>query len=186
MPAAAELDLSFGSAQIHVNLSTSELIESALVNREGSLTSSGALVCLTGARTGRSPKDKFLEDTSRIHNNIDWGSVNRPISESSFDHVLALVNNHLSSRKNLWRFDGSVGASKKHRLGVTVVTEEAWHCLFAKNLFIRENCSLERPSWTVLHAGNLQIDNYKELGLNSPIGILQSLERRIVLVTWSL
>ena len=61
--AAPSTDLSFGSAVVHRNLSTAALIERAIRNGEGDLAANGALNVDTGDRTGRSPNDKFLEDT---------------------------------------------------------------------------------------------------------------------------
>ena len=61
------------------NLSSAELVERALAQGEGLLASNGALVCLTGDRTGRSPKDKYLEDVPAIHDKIWWGKVNQPL-----------------------------------------------------------------------------------------------------------
>ena len=63
---------------VHRNCSAAHLIEEAIRRGEGELASNGALCCLTGDRTGRSPKDKFLEDTPGIHDNIDWGAFMRP------------------------------------------------------------------------------------------------------------
>ena len=55
---APRLDL--GSKRTLTNLSSAELVERAVAAGEGKLASNGALVCLTGDRTGRSPKDKYL------------------------------------------------------------------------------------------------------------------------------
>src|SRR5262245_47208345 len=44
---------------VFANLAPAELVERALARGEGSLTVSGALAVATGARTGRSPEDKF-------------------------------------------------------------------------------------------------------------------------------
>ena len=76
----------------------------------------GALCCSTGERTGRSPKDKYLEDTPGIHDNIDWGSVNRPISSEHFAALEDKARAHLDSRPELYRFDGYCGADERHRL----------------------------------------------------------------------
>ena len=42
------------------NLTTAELYEEAIRNREGMLAASGPLAVSTGQYTGRSPKDKFV------------------------------------------------------------------------------------------------------------------------------
>jgi len=52
------------------NIAPAELIERALAAGEGRFASNGALNCSTGDRTGRSPTDKYLEDTPGIHDTI--------------------------------------------------------------------------------------------------------------------
>ena len=83
---------------IHRNCSAAQLIDEAIRRGEGRLASNGALCCLTGDRTGRSPKDKFLEDTPGIHDSIDWGKVNRPISPEHFAALEERARAHLDSR----------------------------------------------------------------------------------------
>jgi phosphoenolpyruvate carboxykinase (ATP) len=46
----------------------------------GNLAANGALVAVTGARTGRSPKDKFTVDDAVTHELVDWGKVNKPFA----------------------------------------------------------------------------------------------------------
>ena len=41
-------------------LNTEELIKAAIDNGEGTVASNGALASETGARTGRSPNDRFI------------------------------------------------------------------------------------------------------------------------------
>ncbi|MCE7973438.1 MAG: phosphoenolpyruvate carboxykinase (ATP), partial [Leptolyngbya sp. PLA1] len=129
------LDLS--SHRVLRNLSSAELVERALAAGEGQLASNGALVCLTGDRTGRSPKDKHLEDVPAIHDKIWWGKVNTPITPAQFDAALEIAVNHLNQQPRSYVFEGYAGADPKHRLGVQVVTEQAWHSLFASTLFIK-------------------------------------------------
>jgi phosphoenolpyruvate carboxykinase (ATP) len=139
----------------------------------------------TGERTGRSPRDKFLEDTPGIHDTIDWGKVNQPISPANFARLAEKAQRYLAKKKELFRFDGCAGADAEFRLRVSVVTEEAWHALFARTLFINatddELIDFE-PDWTIINACNLRIDNPAEFGLNGPAAILQSLERKLVVI----
>ena len=185
MPAASATALDFGRATIHRNLSTPRLIEMALARGEGVLAANGALNVDTGDRTGRSPKDKFLEDTEAIHGSIDWGSVNRPISPERFTALEELALDHLSSRKELFRFDGYAGADPDYRLKVSVITEEAWHSLFAKTLFINAPAEARHGfehDWLVINACHKRVDDFKRYGLQSPVAIVQSLERRRVVI----
>ncbi|MDG2032003.1 MAG: phosphoenolpyruvate carboxykinase (ATP) [Phycisphaerales bacterium] len=174
-----------GSVEIHRNLPVPRLFEAVIKRGEGVLAANGALMCDTGERTGRSPGDKFLEDTPGIHDNIDWGKVNQPISTENFAKLEALAIEHLSSREELFRFDGQAGADPKYRLKVSVFTEEAWHSLFAKTLFINaEKNELDgfEPDWVIYNACNLKIENPEQYGVKNDLAIIQSLEQRKVII----
>ncbi len=185
MPATASTSIEISSPTMHRNLSTAILIEHAIRNDEGVLASNGALMCTTGKYTGRSPKDKFVEDTPDVHDSIWWGDVNRSVSPETFDIILDRATKHLDSQNELYEFQGLAGADEKFRLQVRVVTQKAWHSLFARTLFIRptdEQLANFNEDWTILNACDLQIDDYEALGLNSPTGILQSMTRKIVVI----
>ncbi|MHC5023047.1 MAG: phosphoenolpyruvate carboxykinase (ATP) [Planctomycetota bacterium] len=177
--------LQFGPSSIRRNLSVSRLIEMSIQRGEGVIASNGALNVDTGDRTGRSPNDKFLEDTPGIHDTIAWGNVNRPITPEHFAALEARARDYLAEKGELFRFDGYAGADPDYRLKVTVVTEEAWHCLFAKTLFINvEPAELDgfEPDWTIINACNMRLDDYADFGLNSEVAVLQSLEQRKVVI----
>jgi phosphoenolpyruvate carboxykinase (ATP) len=70
--------------RIYRNLSVNKLVEHALLNGEGQLSESGALLINTGKYTGRSPEDRFIVDQPSVHNKINWGKVNAPIKEEIF------------------------------------------------------------------------------------------------------
>jgi phosphoenolpyruvate carboxykinase (ATP) len=172
------------------NLPAAALIEHAVASGEGRLASNGALVCQTGDRTGRSPKDKYLEDTPEIHGSIDWGKVNQPISPERFERAFQIAVDHLNARPRVYAFEGWAGADVDHRVGVRVVTEQAWHALFAATLFIRRGSPADagdgswRHDWTVLNAGTRRLTEAEraELGLESPLLIVQSMTRRTVVI----
>ncbi len=172
------------------NLSAAELVERALIAGEGKLASNGALMCLTGDRTGRSPKDKYLEDTSDIHAKIWWGNVNQPMKSEMFDWAYTEAVKHLNSRPKAYVFDGFAGADPKYRLGVRVVTEQAWHSLFASTLFIKTGSKAAggstdwKQDWLIINAGRrrLTAEEQAKFGLKSPVLIAQSLARKIVVI----
>lgn len=182
------LDLS--PARVCRNLSPAALVELALARGEGRLASNGAIVCRTGDRSGRSPKDKYLEDTAEIHDSIWWGNVNRPISAERFDLALQIATEHMNQQDRVFTFDGFVGAEPRHRLGVRVIAEQAWHTLFAQTLFIPLGSPAAGGStdwkhdWTVINAGRRRLtpDEQASLGVQSPILIVQSLTRRMVII----
>ncbi len=190
MPSATATGLDLSPATIVTNLGPAALVEEAIRRGEGRLASNGALVCMTGDRTGRSPKDKVLEDTPEIHDKIRWGNVNKPITPEKFDIALAIATEHLRSQETLFGFEGYVGADPDHRLGVKVITEQAWHSLFARTLFIPRGSKAAggvtdwNHDWTVINAGKhrLTAEEQAQLGVDSPIMIAQSLTRKLVVI----
>jgi phosphoenolpyruvate carboxykinase (ATP) len=177
--------LDFGSVKIHRNLSVPHLFEIAIKRGEGVLAANGALNVDTGERTGRSPNDKFLEDTPGIHDSIGWGKVNQSITPANFAKLEKAARAYMGKKQELFRFDGYAGADPEYRLKVSVITEEAWHSLFAKTLFINASESeLSRfdPDWVIINACNLKLDNPAEYGLQNPVGIVQSMEQKKVII----
>lgn len=190
MPTVSANSLDLSPARTKTNLSTAELIERALDRGEGRFADNGALVVMTGDRTGRSPTDKWLEDTPAIHDNIWWGKVNQGITPEQFDIAHRIATEHMNSLDEVFVFDGFAGADTDHRLGVRVVTQLAWHALFAETLFIKPGSASDagdgswKQDWTVINAGchKLTDAQQKELGLDSPILIAQSLEKKTVVI----
>ena len=79
----------------HNNLTTADLAERAVIRGEGRFASNGAIVVETGARTGRSPKDRFIVDEPSTSESIDWGDVNLPIATEVFEHLWDLSLIHI-------------------------------------------------------------------------------------------
>ncbi|MDP6568112.1 MAG: phosphoenolpyruvate carboxykinase [Alphaproteobacteria bacterium] len=165
------------------NLSTAALYEMALANGDGELAEGGALVCRTGVHTGRSANDKFIVHETASENDVDWGPVNRPIEADQFDAILQAQLPHYQGR-DLYVLDCWAGADRSHRLGVRVVTEQAWHNLFARNMFLRasvDELADFEPQFTILHAPGLEAPAGTP-GLRSGTYILVSFERRLVII----
>ncbi|MCW5757564.1 MAG: phosphoenolpyruvate carboxykinase (ATP) [Phycisphaeraceae bacterium] len=190
MPSQTLAHLDLSAARTLTNLPPARLVELALAAGEGRLAADGALVCRTGDRTGRSPTDKYLEDTSAIHGKIDWGKVNQPLTPERFDLAERIAIEHLNSLDKVYCFEGFAGADPAYRLGVRVVTEQAWHSLFASTLFIRQGTPAAGGStawkhdWTILNAGRhkLTAEEAQQLGVKGPVIIAQSLERKTVVI----
>ncbi|MGD8190879.1 phosphoenolpyruvate carboxykinase (ATP) [Brevibacillus ginsengisoli] len=178
-----QLDDVLTIAQVHYNLSVPQLVESATKRGEGILTDKGALNTLTGKFTGRSPKDKFVVDEESVHDKINWGPVNQPISGDKFDQLYAEVMEYLA-QKELYVFDGFAGADLKYRLPIRVVNEYAWHNLFVHQLFIRptkEELANHQAEFTVIAAPGFKA-NPEVHGTNSETFIITSFEKKIVLI----
>src|SRR5205823_6755701 len=118
------------------DLGAEQLIEHAIQRREGLLADNGALVVRTGLFTGRSPKDKFIVRDELTESSVDWGPVNQPISPERFDNILVKAIASLKGEE-LFVQNCRAGADPEYSLQVRVITQFAWHALFAKQLLIR-------------------------------------------------
>src|SRR5438094_2339084 len=144
------------AAKVHWNLSAPALYEEAVRRSEGALAADGPLVVTTGRHTGRSANDKFVVRDAETEPLVNWGDVNKPMSTEQFRALHARVLAYLQGRE-LHVQELSVGADPAVRLPVRVVTERAWHALFAQNMFLGKFESAARP-FTVLHAPGFQAD----------------------------
>jgi len=165
------------------NLVPASLYEEAIRRGEGTVAAGGPLVVLTGEHTGRSPNDKFIVRDAASEREVDWGNVNRPISVDHFGRVHQKVLDHLAAR-DLFIADCYGGHDAKYRLSVRVVTENAWHALFARNMFIRVPFGGQagfKPDFTILHAPGLQADPETD-GTRSGTFILVNFTNKLVLI----
>ncbi|NPV53653.1 MAG: phosphoenolpyruvate carboxykinase (ATP) [Firmicutes bacterium] len=140
--------------KVHRNLSVPSLVERALARGEGMLTTKGALSVRTGKYTGRSPNDRFFVDSGTAHEEILWGGPNKPFAPDAFERLYKRLTAYLQNRE-LFIFDGFVGADPRYRLPVRVVNELAWQNLFAHQLFLRpsaEELKEHKPEFTVICA----------------------------------
>src|SRR3990167_7445494 len=117
-------------AHTMTNLTTEQLINKALDRKEGILSANGALSVTTGKRTGRSPKDRFIVDDEATHETVDWGPVNQPISQEKFEALWKTAEEVLKDKEHFVSHL-QVGEDPHYGLPVTVITELAWHNLFA-------------------------------------------------------
>src|SRR5213592_2457217 len=147
--------------RIHRNPTTAMLYTHALANKEGVLAEGGALVVDTGLHTGRSPKDKFIVRERGSESRIWWGDVNRELAEEKFHGLRDKVVAYLERRPVLYMVDAFAGADPAQQIGVRVVTDTAYHALFAKTMFI-EPIEDELDGFDaealVLHAPALEAD----------------------------
>src|SRR5262245_62153938 len=123
-------EVGIDGARLYWNLSEPVLYEEAVRRREGSLAAGGPLVCRTGPHTGRSPNDKFFVKEPSSESRIAWGGPNRPMS---VEHFELLQRDLFASLKGAELFvqDCRAGADPDYGLPVRVVSEYAWHSLFA-------------------------------------------------------
>ncbi|MBZ0151405.1 MAG: phosphoenolpyruvate carboxykinase (ATP) [Planctomycetes bacterium] len=139
------------------NAEPSILYEQALARGEGEIVSSGALTARSGAKTGRSPKDKRIVDAAPSSQDIWWGDVNIRLQDKTFQINRQRAIDFLNTRDQLYVVDGYAGWDPKYQIKVRIICLNAYHALFMHNMLIRPTkaqlASFGDPHYTILNAG---------------------------------
>jgi phosphoenolpyruvate carboxykinase (ATP) len=184
MPYPIEKSGLFNIKKVHWNHSSAQLYEHAITRGEAKMVHLGPLVTETVPYTGRSPMDRFIVKEQSTQDLIAWGDVNVPFDEIRFEELRRRQIAYLQN-KEVFVEDCMCGHSEKYSLPIRVITEKAWHCLFAHNMFVRYGAKdeIERhvPEFTVIHTpGMKSIPEYD--GTNSEAFVVINLAKKLVLI----
>ncbi len=135
------------------NLPTEALYEEIAFRNEARITKLGPIVANTGKHTARSANDKYIVKEPSTENHVWWGEYNRPFSSDKFDGLYNRMLGFMQGR-DLFVQDCYVGADTDFKMPIRIVTEKAWHALFARNMFILPETNEEYrrhiPDFTVV------------------------------------
>ncbi|CAG0966894.1 phosphoenolpyruvate carboxykinase (ATP) [Planctomycetaceae bacterium] len=168
---------------VYWNLSTSALYEEAIRRREGRLGHLGPLVVRTGQHTGRAPNDKFIVREPTSEDKVWWGKVNRPMEPANFETLYRRLLAYVQGR-DVFVQDCFAGADPQYRAPIRVITETAWHSLFARDMFIQatpEQLAGHVPQFTVINVPNFHAIPEVD-GTRSEVFIVLNFEQRLVLI----
>jgi len=137
---------------VYRNLPTPALYEQVVRRREGLIAHLGPIVARTGHHTGRSPDDKFIVKEKSSQDKIWWSKGNKPFEAGRFDFLFSRLAAYLQG-KDVYIQDCYAGTDTRYRVPIRIVTEYAWHSLFARNMFIQpvddDELSEHSPEFTI-------------------------------------
>jgi phosphoenolpyruvate carboxykinase (ATP) len=173
-------------SEVHRNLSPSALYEHAIrYEKDAHIAENGALVAYSGAKTGRSPKDKRVVKQSPSENDIWWGTVNVPLDPHTFAINRERARDYLNICPRLYCFDGFAGWDPNYRIKVRVICSRPYHALFMHTMLIRPTKSdLESfgaPDFVIYNAGTFPA-NRLTAGMGSKTSIDLSFEDRELII----
>lgn len=166
---------------IHRNLAPCRLYEEAILNEpETRIADTGALVAYSGAKTGRSPKDKRIVKNPASEKDIWWGNVNVPLEPNIYDINRERAIDYLNTRETLYVFDGFAGWDPATQIKVRVVCSRPYHALFMHTMLIRPTPeqleNFGQPDFVIFNAGQFPANRHTP-GMTSKTSIDLNFEK---------
>jgi phosphoenolpyruvate carboxykinase (ATP) len=168
------------------NASPAKLYREAMLNEEdAAVANSGAIMVRSGTKTGRSPLDKRIVQHPDSIDDIWWGKVNVPITETIFAINRERAIDYLNTRKKLYVVDGFAGWDPEEQIKVRIVCTRPYHALFMWNMLIRPTqkqlAEFGEPDYVVFNAGQFPANRHT-LGMTSKTSVDLSFEQREVVI----
>ena len=164
------------------NAPPARLYEHGLRNEAGTaIASSGALIAMSGEKTGRSPSDKRIVEEPGSKDDVWWGPINIGMDEHVFMINRERAIDYLNTRECLYVVDGYAGWDPRYRIKVRIICSRAYHALFMHNMLIRptakELASFGEPDYVVINAGAFSANRYTS-GMTSKTSVALHFGRR--------
>ena len=174
--------------RVYWNLPDEALYEEIVFRNEGKISKQGPILVDTKPHTARAAADKFVVQEDSTKDKIWWGVYNRPFSTEKYNQVMGRVQAFCQDEE-IFVQDCYAGADPEYRLKVRVITEKAWHSLFARNMFIttenREELKNFIPDFTVICLPGLKLNPSID-GTRSSTGIVLNFADRTAIIANSL
>jgi phosphoenolpyruvate carboxykinase (ATP) len=164
------------------NAAPAQLYELAIrYDKDAAISNTGALILQSGAKTGRSPKDKRIIERPESVKDIWWGKVNIKMDENTFNINRQRAIDYFNTRTRIYVMDGFAGWDEKHRIKVRVICTRPYHALFMNNMLIRptheELAQFGEPDYVIYNAGEFPANAYTSY-MNSKTSIDLCFERK--------
>jgi phosphoenolpyruvate carboxykinase (ATP) len=185
-PSFSLRDYDITVSEVYRNLAPSSLYEHAIrYEKDARIADNGALVAYSGAKTGRSPKDKRVVKHPDSEKEVWWGQVNIPLDAHAFAINRERAHDYLNTRARLYVFDGFAGWDPKYRVKVRVICSRPYHALFMHTMLIRptkkELADFGAPDFVICNAGAFPSNRFTT-GVDSKTSVCLSLEDRELII----
>ena len=148
------------------------------------MAANGPFVVNTGKHTARAAADKFVVKEQTTDENVWWGQYNRPFNPETFSSLHARLCGYLQGR-DVFVQDVHAGADPDHRIAVRVVTQKAWHSLFARTMLLKNTTQDEAhrhvPDFTIICAPGFQANPMVD-GTRSETFIVLNFPRKMAII----
>lgn len=166
------------------NLPASSLYEEIVFRGEGHIADGGPVILNTGQHTARAAADKFVVQEESTEKNVWWGVYNRPFTAEKFSAMYARMQAYLTGEE-VFVQDCRAGADPEFSLNVRIITEKAWHSLFARNMFInlatQDEYKRHTPDFTVIALPGFKADPRID-GTRTETAIVLNFPQRLALI----
>jgi phosphoenolpyruvate carboxykinase (ATP) len=170
------------------NLPDSALYEEIVFRNEGKIADQGPVLVNTGKHTARAATDKFVVREESTEDKIWWGEYNRPFSLEKFNALLGRIQGFCQDEE-LFVQDCYACAAPEYRMPVRIITEKAWHSLFARNMFLTtanpDELKKFVPDFTIIGLPGFRVDP-KIDSTRSETAIILNFADRVAIIANSL
>lgn len=171
---------------IQRNLAPATLYQEAIRRETDTvIAATGALIAYSGAKTGRSPKDKRIVRHPDSENDVWWGPVNVPIEDHAFKVNLERAKDYLNTRPLLYVVDAFAGWDPEYRMKVRIICSRPYHALFMHTMLVRptreELANFGQPDAVIYNAGRFPANRHTT-GMTSKTSIDLNLETRELVI----
>lgn len=152
-----------GAEKIYWNLSELKLIFQTIEKKQGTLSTTGALVCKTGEFTDYSAEDTYIVKDQLTEKSVCWEKGNLPYATKDFDCLCKQVTEFIS-KEDVYITDVYACEKKDYRLNIRVLSQFPWQSLFIKNMFSEQPESEFTgilPDWHIIVASDFKADPKK-------------------------
>jgi len=173
--------------QVKRNLPKARLYEEIIQNREGQITHGGAIVIRTGHAQERSYEDRFIVMDQVSEKKVCWGPRINELAVSNYESFLNRLMSYMQN-KNVYVQNCYACGNSPYQIPIRIVTETAWHSLFARNMFLpiydQKDPESYSPEFTVLHLPSFQ--SIPEVdGTRSRTAVIINMTHKVVIICGS-